>query len=429
MGKKAEDNGQASAPTYEGALPETGPAITDDQLEAAIAYEERLRNEHPDWDDDKILDAVVAWEKSQTSSVDIDELPVVDDTPAQPAPTEEGALAVCETFDSAFAADPLKAQYAEFGTEAKELTDSTTRVERFVKLGGKCDSIMHAERDLAPGNYKRANVLKKLETTLNLYGVPTTYRADHFITAYWLVKLVLSTPGENGVARSFSVNDVASEWFRGNLTFGLLRVIAQAALTRVSRKGKDKEADELDVWDFKDHLEPVVRDIVPKIQAGTYSFVQTSALMKFHVDRIKREAEELALLGKTQSERENLELLKLRKEREAKFTKLRGLADAFEDFGVKELNQQPEQLRQILEEKSIIPTVRSTVTMASVAEHMTPGDAKMLVQCLAELYAKAPVSQGGIVRKDVIDALKNEIIAVVRSANEKVKNAPVKIAS
>ena len=69
--------------------------------------------------------------------------------------TEEQALATVESFDLAFANDPLKAEWLEFGNTARRYTDPSDKAALFVHLSQMQYNLMVKERNIAPGSYKR----------------------------------------------------------------------------------------------------------------------------------------------------------------------------------------------------------------------------------------------------------------------------------
>ena len=92
-------------------------------------------------------------------------LPAVQpDAPA--VDTEENILATVESFDSAFANDPLAAKSREFGNTARAFADPSDATPRYVNMGSMLHDIMVAEHNLAPSRYDRAKFMMKRESHL-----------------------------------------------------------------------------------------------------------------------------------------------------------------------------------------------------------------------------------------------------------------------
>ncbi len=116
--------------------------------------------------------------------------------------TEEQVLATVQSFESAFAGDPLAAKYLAFGMAVKAHVDTVDDAKRYAEFGAMCNNLMVDERNLAPSAYERPAVIKKCETALRLCGIAESMvRPNELIAVFWIVKLDRSTAGAEGQAQ------------------------------------------------------------------------------------------------------------------------------------------------------------------------------------------------------------------------------------
>ena len=90
--------------------------------------------------------------------------------PSAPVETEEQVLATVETFDSAFVNDPCKQRFLDWANHVKAGVDPSDLGIKFVGYGCELQNIMIEKKNLAPGAYDRAKVMKQAESALRQIG-------------------------------------------------------------------------------------------------------------------------------------------------------------------------------------------------------------------------------------------------------------------
>jgi hypothetical protein len=323
---------------------------------------------------------------------DLDSLEIEETTPAQQseqAPvatveTEDAILSTLEQFDVAFAGDPLKDEYREFAEEVHETVNPATAGPRYLTHSQKIYNLMVREFNIAPNGYDRAAVIRKCETALRLCGVPESMAAKpQEIASYvWIAKLDRSTPGADGEPRSFSAEEIPADWFGGNLKHTALRVLYRC----IDRQSKN---DEIDVWEFKDGFEAHVREWLKRLRDGHLSYRQIEKLIDFRKKTLAAERKAQKFQGLNANEIASIEASEKNESLQSKLTELGSLALKVQKFGAEELKKGPAEVRDFLANKGIIPPDRFP-SVDEIAAHLTPGDAKALVQSLIKQYAVKP---------------------------------------
>jgi hypothetical protein len=337
---------------------------------------------------------------------------VVETAPVQPVlvetETEEQVLATVESFESAFGNDPLKQDYYEWAMTIKTDVDSVDKAIQFVSYGAGSYRLMCKEKNIAPGSYERSRVIKKFESALRLCNVPEAWVKPQEITAiHGLVRLVRSTPGAEGEARSYPSDEASAEWFGGNITLSTLRVMAKCA-DRVSGK------DEIDVWEFKDGYEAHVREWVTRLREGFLSLRQVESLIKYRAKVLAAEKKAAKFQGLSNEDIAKIEAAEKNRTLETKLSALGTKALELQDMAANELKKGKEELRDFLANKGVIPPA-AFPTPTEIAARLTAGEAKALVQALIDLYPKQPD------RLNVFKVLYNTtrtIVAQMKSAQE-----------
>jgi hypothetical protein len=324
-----------------------------------------------------------------------------------PVPDSDDAIiATVQTFDQAFAGDPLANDWLEFGLEAKATIDPTDKAPRYVKLGHMLTVLEDKERKLAPGSYERAKVIKKGETALRCCNVPESMvRPNELLGMYWVVHLDRSTPGGENEARSFDHSPIQDDWFGGNISVGVLRTLA-VCIDRVSKPS------ELDVYEFKSGYEAKVRGWIKSLRAGDLTNNQTEAFIASHKKFLALQKEHAELAGLSPAEREALANAKRVETRERRLQEIKSDALTFQKNAAEKLKLGADDLRTLLSDMQIIPPY-TMMTPQEYARIMTPGDAKALVQELIRSYPADPK------RLDVFKVLHH----TCRSIAEQIKNA------
>jgi hypothetical protein len=350
---------------------------------------------------------------------DLDEIeseettPARSEQPSEPAAveTEEQVLATVETFDSAFVNDPCKQDYLDFGNDVKAGIDPSDLAVKFVGYGLRAYNIMVKERNIAPGAYDRAKIMKKFETALRLCNVSESMVKPQEITAvFWLARLDRSIPGAEGEARTFDSGEPELAWFGGNITLSTLRVLSKC-IERASR------SDELDVWEFKDGFESHVREWIKRLRDGFLSLRQVETLIQHRKKTLGNERKAQKYQGLNANEIASLEAAEKNASLQAKLSELGSLALAVQKFAAEELKKSPADVRDFLANKGIIPPDRYP-TPAEIAAHLTPGDAKALVQ---ELIKQYPVKPDRLVVFKTIRQTCNIVVEQLKSAQEGAK--------
>ena len=347
---------------------------------------------------------------TQLTLVNFDEIESIETeetTPAQQQPTEpngveteEQVLATVESFDSAFVNDPCKQDYLEFGNDVREGIDPSDLALKFVGYGLRAYNIMVKERNIAPGAYDRAKIMKKFETALRLCNVSESMVKPQEITAvFWLARLDRSTAGAEGEARTFDSGDPDLTWFGGNITLSTLRVLSKC----IDRASK---ADELDVWEFKEGFESHVREWINRLRQGYLSLRQVETLIQHRKKMLAKERDAVKYAGLNADEIASIKASEQNQSLQSKLNELGSKALELQAMAATELKKNGADLRDFLVNRQIIPAVNFP-TPAEIAAHLTPGDAKALVQELIKQYETKPD------RINVFKVLHNTCKAVV----------------
>jgi hypothetical protein len=316
------------------------------------------------------------------------ELPSESEAPAVvtetlPAETEELVLSTVVTFDAVFETDPLKADYFELAQKIKAEQDSTDKAIQFIEYGRLAYNIMVKRKNIAPNAFERAAEMKRLETALLMNGITEWMVKPQEVTAlYWLAKLDRSTTPPEGEARSYPVDATPDEWFGGNITVSTLRVLAKC-IKKVSGK------KELDTWEFAPHFEAHVREWIIRLREGYLSMRQVEQLISHRKTVIANEKTAAEYAGLNDDQIASIEASKKNKHVQGKLEKLGSLALGVQDYAATELKQSGSDLRDFLVNKQIIPPVVFP-TNSEIASHLTPGDAKEIVQHLVRQYKLKP---------------------------------------
>lgn len=319
--------------------------------------------------------------------------------PTPPIADESEVLATVETFDSStFANDPLKAQYAEFATAARELVDPTDAAPRYVDLGRLGHNIMIGEQKLSGGAYERKAATAKMAHALRLHGVPESMIIpDELVAIFWLSKLDGSTPGEEGQPRTFPSVATTPEWFGGNITTGVLRVMRKL-IYRAS------EENEIDVWEYRKGFEALCRDMINRLRAGELSIRKVEALIDFKKKAIKAAEDAERFAGLNADQVKSIKASQQNKSRQRKLEQLSEKAVELQGFAATECKLGIGELAELLVNKSVIPPRDRSIE--DWANEMTPGDANKLAVCLYEASRKNPA------RGDVFMTLMDKLNAI-----------------
>jgi hypothetical protein len=355
--------------------------------------------------DDSALDSIANETALQVNTSEEDE---------QPAPdSEQAVLSKVQSFAQVFQGDPLSVDYDDFGSCAKETTDPKNGAVLYVNLGVKGHNLQVAERNLAPSSYDRAAVSKKLAMAARLHGVSESMNRPHeWIAMFWVAKLDRSVPGEPGKPRTFRGDAIPADWFGGNISYGVLRVFS-AYIKRVSKD------DELDVWDFAEGFEASVRDLLGRLRQGTLSGAQAEALLKHRKQVLKQEKDRAKFAGLTEAEINSIKEAEKNVGLRQRLNKLGEMAAEVQMYAAKELKKDKAALREFLVNSQIIepppPPPPQMMTMKAMAQAMTPGHAKELVQTLMGLYVTDPSRL--LVLKALIGAC-SQAVQQMKSASE-----------
>jgi hypothetical protein len=297
--------------------------------------------------------------------------------------TEEQVLATVQTFESAFAGDPLAAKYLAFGMAVKQHVDTVDDAKRYAEFGAMCHNLMVDERNLAPSAYERPAVIKKCETALRLCGVAESMvRPNELIAVFWIVKLDRSSAGAEGQARTFAADETPAEWFGGNITIGAMRLLAKS-ISNTSKK------NEIDLYEFKEGYEASSRDWIKRLRADQLSCRQLEALYKHRGVVLENERKAAKYQGLNADEIASIEASEKNATLQSKLNELGSKALELQKMAATELKKNGADLASFLANKGVIPPT-SFPTPAEIAAHLTPGDAKALVQELLKLYPTRP---------------------------------------
>ncbi len=289
-----------------------------------------------------------------------------------------GRRSGAETFDSAFSGDPLAGRYRQFADRVAEAADATSLGRKFVELGRLGYELLIDEYRASPGTYDRGVVLKKMGTALRLSGIPESMVRPHEIVAlYWVARLDRSIPGGRRKPRSFRGDEIPAEWYGDGVRLSALRLLAAC----ISRAGK---SGELDAWEYKPGMEPISREILARLRAGSMTTVEVEAAIRDRRERIKAEHDE-ARNPRTAARR-----------RAARIAKLEAMAAGLARLADKEFARSREALRDFLEARGVIPAT-PRLGIRGLARVLTPADARVLVQELAAIAESDP-SRAAVIR-------------------------------
>jgi len=102
---------------------------------------------------------------------------------------------------------------------------------------------------------------------------------------------------------------------------------------------------------------------------------------------------------------------------QSKLSELGSLALGVQKFAAEELKKSPTEVREFLANKGIIPP-DCFPSVDEIAAHLTPGDAKALVQSLIKQYVTKP---DRLAVFKVLRQICNQVVAQLQSAREGAK--------
>ena len=239
------------------------------------------------------------------------------------------------------------------------------------------------EKNLTPTSYDRAKVMAKGKNVLSLCGCAESFnRPNEIIGIYFVARLDRSVPGEEGKPRSFIGEQIDAEWFGGNISREVLRVLVRC-IERVSKK------DENDVFEYKPGMESVSREMIIRLRKNELSVAQVGALIDYHEKRIAQEKDHAARSVMSSEQIKALDAQGVAAKKEANLSKLRQLVRDAQDHAVKACGHGQDAFRDFMANQGVIPP-SARPTPRELAESMTPGEAKALVQELVQLYTVRP---------------------------------------
>ena len=301
------------------------------------------------------------------------------------APSEEASKveALVQTFDSVFANDPLRDEWRQFGEKGRELSDPRDMAPESVAFGAMLYGLQMLEKNLKPTSYDRAKVMAKGKTVLSLCGCAESFnRPNEIIGIYFVARLDRSVPGEEGKPRSFIGESVDAEWFGGNISREVLRVLVRC-IDRVSKKNEN------DVFEYKPGMESVSREMILRLRKNELSVSQVGALIDYHEKRLAQEKEHAARSVMSAEQIKALDAQGVAAKKEGNLSKLRQLVRDAQQHAVKECGHGQDAFRDFMANQGVIPG-STRPTPRELAESMTPGEAKALVQELVKLYTVRP---------------------------------------
>ena len=137
-----------------------------------------------------------------------------------------------------------------------------------VAFGAMLYNLQCKEKNLTPTSYDRAKVMAKGKFALSLCGCAESFnRPNEIIGIYFVARLDRSVPGEEGKPRSFIGESVDAEWFGGNISREVLRVLVRC-IDRVSKKNEN------DVFEYKPGMESVSRELIIRLRKNELSVSQ-----------------------------------------------------------------------------------------------------------------------------------------------------------
>jgi hypothetical protein len=323
--------------------------------------------------------------------------------------SEADALASVKSLDDALATNPLKDDLIAYAKACKEYSDPTDSLPTCIAIAAMLYNFMCKKHNLAPSSYKRADAIKEAEYVQSLVGCD---KADKSIapreqlSIFWLVKLVRSTEIDENGLRSYAKDLPPAEWYGGNLSKNVLRELDDCI-------EKQSGQDEQDIWEFKVGFEGPVREWVNRLRDGELSVTKVRALIKRQHAILAKQAEDARNAGKTAAEIAEAKDSEVRQQHETKLRHLGSMVQTVAKYAREETGKNKDDLQDYLRNVGVIP---GRETMVQLAERMTPGDAKLLVQTLANA-AKKDAS-----RRDVVITLIqscNVVVQQLRSAQNK----------
>src|SRR5690242_10435924 len=98
------------------------------------------------------------------------------------------------SFEREFADDPDKAEWSEFGEEAKQTFDSPDKAIQGVSLSVRLHNLMQKNVQRLGDAYRRKNFVKRADLVLTAFHVPSSVKANQLIPIVWVMKLDQSIP-------------------------------------------------------------------------------------------------------------------------------------------------------------------------------------------------------------------------------------------
>ena len=190
--------------------------------------------------------------------------------------------------------------------------------------------------------------------------------------------------GAEGEARTFDSSEIPADWFGGTITLSTLRVLSQ--VHRLARR-KDNE---LDMWDFKAGYEAHVREwIIGLRDKLVISSAQVETLIEHRKKTLAADRKAAKYQGLNAEEIASIEASEKNETLQSKLNELGSMALELQKLAAEELKKNGADLRNFLANKqSSLPV--DFPTPAEIAAHLTPGDAKSLVQELIKQYVTKP---------------------------------------
>jgi hypothetical protein len=321
------------------------------------------------------------------------------------------------TFDAAFATNPDKDEWRQFGDEARETFDATDTGVNAISLSSRLLNLMIKQKQRMGDKYARAKFVELADLALTLCDVPSGITANQLIPLVWIVKLDKSIPGEPGKPRSWAGSISDPSWYGGKLSMGTLRVLA-SKLRRVSGKS------ETDEWDYKEGWESYVREYVKSLRAGTLSLNSLKRLIDQREAELQTEADRASNAGKTPEQIAAAKEADAIAQHDAKIQKLGSDLLTAYSTAVKDLKMDKDEFTKLLRDKKILAQPSAKITPAEIAKSMTPGDAVALVQALCGQMTSEPQRTLIVLRalaKSASDAVKQ-----IKTANTAAPTVPLK---
>src|ERR1035438_960236 len=135
------------------------------------------------------------------------------------------------------------------------------------------------------------------------------------------------------------------------------------------------------MWDYKAGYETKVREWIVALRADKLVISQLKVLIDHRATVLAAERKADKYQGLNPDEIASIEASEKNESLQPKLTELSTLALKVQKFGAEELKKGPAEVRDFLANKGIIPPDRFP-TIDEIAAHLTPGDAKALVQSL-----------------------------------------------